>query len=372
MRFNLLDRISSATADLSKSERKVATAVLTRPQLVLNENISDLAKRSKVSEPTVFRFCRRFGANGFPDFKLALSSCVSKETGDKIPDEIKDNDSVQVVVSKLFGNVISGIKGLERSLNYAVLERSAAVICSCRRLVMLAEGYGAFAAEAFNSSLQLNGINSILIKDPAFMAQIAAGFSDEDLVLSFSRTDSDSSVIAATRLAFEKGSSIIGICPQDSVLQKYCSLCLNWIVVSESSDLAKEVHNSLMITMISRALNFCILRNQRKLNLENRRVPSQSQSAQDSAVQTGFSQPQDFYRGNAQPQSPSATGQSYPYSSHSSLGQDYRSSAGGELNNRYSQQDTSSSDTIRSASKTEAETDSTVHTYFNFDRFRQY
>lgn|GEM_PF-2509075 len=371
MRFNLLDRISSATADLSKSERKVATAVLSRPQLVLNENISDLAKRSKVSEPTVFRFCRRFGANGFPDFKLALSSCVSKETGDKIPDEIKDNDSVQVVVSKLFGNVISGIKGLERSLNYAVLERSADVICSCRRLVMLAEGYGAFAAEAFNSSLQLNGINSVLVKDPAFMAQIASGFSEEDLVLAFSRADSDSSVIAAARLAFEKGSSIIGICPQDSALQKYCSLCLNWIVVSESSDLAKEVNNSLMITMISRALNFCILRNQRKLSKENRRVPPLAQSAQENVVQTGFGQSQDFYRGNAQPQLSSAADQSYPYQGPATQGQNFRSLDGSQVNNRYNQQ-ANSSDSVRTTSKTESESDSTVHTYFNFDRFRQY
>ena len=80
MALNLLDRISAMANDLSKSERKIAAAVLAQPQLTVSESIAQLAKRAEVSEPTVCRFCKRFGANGFPDFKLALGATMAKDS----------------------------------------------------------------------------------------------------------------------------------------------------------------------------------------------------------------------------------------------------------------------------------------------------
>ena len=60
---NILDRIAAET-DLTKSERKVAATILKNPALVVNENIAQLAKRAQVSEPSICRFCKRFGAEG--------------------------------------------------------------------------------------------------------------------------------------------------------------------------------------------------------------------------------------------------------------------------------------------------------------------
>ncbi|MGN0893489.1 MAG: transcriptional regulator HexR, partial [Succinivibrio sp.] len=62
---NILDRIAAET-DLTKSERKLADIILKDPAAVVGENIAQLAKRAGVSDPSVCRFCRRFGANGFP------------------------------------------------------------------------------------------------------------------------------------------------------------------------------------------------------------------------------------------------------------------------------------------------------------------
>ena len=76
MAENLLDRIAKET-DLTKSERKLAAVILKDPASVINENIAQLAKRAAVSEPSVCRFCKRFGADGFPAFKLVLSALQS-------------------------------------------------------------------------------------------------------------------------------------------------------------------------------------------------------------------------------------------------------------------------------------------------------
>ena len=76
MSSNILERIENET-DLTKSERKLAQVILKDPAIVVNENIAQLAKRAQVSEPSVCRFCKRFGADGFPAFKLVLSAVVS-------------------------------------------------------------------------------------------------------------------------------------------------------------------------------------------------------------------------------------------------------------------------------------------------------
>ena len=69
----LLDSIRTQLDSLSKSERKVALAVLEAPSATVSQNITALAKSAQVSEPTVVRFCRTLGYDGWHEFKLKLA-----------------------------------------------------------------------------------------------------------------------------------------------------------------------------------------------------------------------------------------------------------------------------------------------------------
>ena len=70
---NLLSELNAALPDLNKSETKVADAILEDPEAATRSSIAVLAAAANVSEPSVNRFCKRFGATGFPDFKLRLA-----------------------------------------------------------------------------------------------------------------------------------------------------------------------------------------------------------------------------------------------------------------------------------------------------------
>ena len=61
----LLDSIRTQLDSLSKSERKVALAVLDQPSVTVSQNITALARHAQVSEPTVVRFCRTLGYDGW-------------------------------------------------------------------------------------------------------------------------------------------------------------------------------------------------------------------------------------------------------------------------------------------------------------------
>ena len=69
----LLDSIRTQLDTLSKSERKVALAVLAAPSGTVSQNITALARNAGVSEPTVVRFCRTLGYDGWHEFKLKLA-----------------------------------------------------------------------------------------------------------------------------------------------------------------------------------------------------------------------------------------------------------------------------------------------------------
>ncbi len=58
---------------MRRSERKVADYILENRKEVIHMRIVDLAQEAHVSEPTVVRFCRAIGCDGFQNFKVALA-----------------------------------------------------------------------------------------------------------------------------------------------------------------------------------------------------------------------------------------------------------------------------------------------------------
>ncbi len=68
----IIDRLSAAREGLRPSERKVAELILQRPLLATELSIAEAAAQAGVSEPTVMRFCRALGLNGYADLRRQL------------------------------------------------------------------------------------------------------------------------------------------------------------------------------------------------------------------------------------------------------------------------------------------------------------
>ena len=77
MAHDLLDRLRERLEELNGSERKVANVILEDPTAATSLSIASLAQAASVSEPTVNRFCRNFGAKGYPDFKIKLAQSLA-------------------------------------------------------------------------------------------------------------------------------------------------------------------------------------------------------------------------------------------------------------------------------------------------------
>jgi len=80
------NRIESAAAALTKSERKLAAAILSDYPYAGLASIQELAKRAEVSPPSISRFVAKIGLEGYQEFQRDLIAEIKE--GQRSPTEI--------------------------------------------------------------------------------------------------------------------------------------------------------------------------------------------------------------------------------------------------------------------------------------------
>ena len=119
----LLDSIRTQLDSLSKSEKKVALAVLDQPNQTVSQNITALAKSAQVSEPTVVRFCRTLGYDGWHEFKLKLAQGLALAMPGANEQPAQD-DLAADLVNKICSRSINTLLDLRNNLNPEAIQRA--------------------------------------------------------------------------------------------------------------------------------------------------------------------------------------------------------------------------------------------------------
>ncbi|MCX8998292.1 MurR/RpiR family transcriptional regulator [Rhizobiaceae bacterium BDR2-2] len=152
--MDLFHALSDEDGRLSGLEKKLARLVLEDVDFVVNSSIIDLAGRAGVSPPTVTRFCRRLGCQGYSDFKVQLARMtyvglryLKPEAPTATPAEVA-GDIVTKAQNALFQ--------LHRQLDLAVLEKAA-------HLLRGADFIQAFGASG-NSAMIVNELHNRLFR----------------------------------------------------------------------------------------------------------------------------------------------------------------------------------------------------------------
>ncbi len=141
--MNLLQHIAQSLEALRKSEVKVAQHVLADPAGVMHSSMSDLAAAVGVSEPTIVRFCRAVGCQGFQDLKLQLAQSLA--AGASFGQfEISENDAVTDYALKIFDTTLHTLIEVRENLNIDALEKAIALMAKAQRVEFY--GFGASGA----------------------------------------------------------------------------------------------------------------------------------------------------------------------------------------------------------------------------------
>ena len=220
---NLLRKISATRSSLRKSEGKVADFVLEHPAEVMSMRIVDLASQSEVSEPTVIRFCRALGFDGFKSFKLQLAQQLG--TGTVFSQfAVDDKDSIAEVSNKVFDSTIGSLLNVRDELDPRVLEKAINVIARANRVEFYGFGAsGSVAADAQHKFFRLQ-LSTAAYTDPHIQHMSAISLGKKDVVVATSQSGLTKALLQSVRLAMEAGATVIGLAPQGTPLSRLCSI----------------------------------------------------------------------------------------------------------------------------------------------------
>jgi len=244
---NLLTLLTRSQHQLPPAERRVAEAVLRKPEAVIYMTLSDLAHEAKVSEPTVVRFSRSAGSDGFQSFKIRLAQSLATDSVYADLD-ITPEEGAEGYAAKVFKTTLDTLAQVHQNLDIATLERAIDAIAGAGRLEFFGLGAsGAVATDAYHKFFRL--VSSCAVYTDSHMQLMSASaLVPGDVVIAISHTGRSRELLEVTPIALDAGATVIAITDPDSPLAARSSMVLN-VRVREDTD-----HFTPMISRIAHLL----------------------------------------------------------------------------------------------------------------------
>lgn len=221
----LLESITTYLDSLSKSEKKVGLAILANPQAVVTENITALAKNAQVSEPTVVRFCRSLGYDGWHDFKLRLAQNMAIA----LPganESMAQEDLAADLINKICSRSINALLGLRNQLAPQAIERALDVLTHSNRIEFYGQGTSGIVATDAQHKFFRAGVSSMAYTDPHIHGIAASLLGPSDTVIAISQRGNGIALLRSVALARKGGADVIVLAPGGTPLAALATLLL--------------------------------------------------------------------------------------------------------------------------------------------------
>ena len=75
---SLVDIVAADIPHLNKTFRRIADYLVAAPEDFMQKPVQEIAAAVSVSEPSIVRFCRRYGMKGIPDFRIQLAMSLAR------------------------------------------------------------------------------------------------------------------------------------------------------------------------------------------------------------------------------------------------------------------------------------------------------
>lgn len=121
--MDIIQALNDQDGKLSALEKKLASFVLENVDFAVNSSIGELAGRAGVSPPTVTRFCRRLGCQGYSDFKVQLAKITYVGLRYLMPET--QTNTVEEVAEDIITKAQNALFQIHRQLDLKKLEQAA-------------------------------------------------------------------------------------------------------------------------------------------------------------------------------------------------------------------------------------------------------
>jgi len=219
----LLESIRTQLATLSRSEKKVALAVLENPGLAVAENITALARNAQVSEPTVVRFCRAIGYEGWHEFKLKLAQNLALALPGSDENLVPD-DLAADLVGKICSRSINALLDLRNNLQPEAIQRALDILARANKIEFYGQGTSGIIATDAQHKFFRSGVPTVAYSDPHIHSISASLLKPGDAVVAISQRGGSTALLGSVRLARKCGADVIALVPSGTPLAELATV----------------------------------------------------------------------------------------------------------------------------------------------------
>lgn len=234
-REELLFMIATKYMTLSKSEKKVADFIKNFRGKAENLTMKQVAKESGVSEPSVMRFAKSLGLDGFNELKYSLIKRNKDETGTMKPlhgFDISRNDTIEMIPGKIVMTIEKQINSMLEAISLKSYSDVIESISNAENIDIYSVENSVSSANDLATKLLYLGINVKMYTD-AYLQKISAyNLSEKDVAIGISYSGNSKDTVEMIKTAKKKGAKTIVITNyRDSIIVKYAD-----ILICTSSD----------------------------------------------------------------------------------------------------------------------------------------
>lgn len=224
---DLISNLRQLHGSFAAREQKVADFVSAHLEEISAMTIAELAGAAGVSTPTVVRFCRTMGCDGFREFKLRLAQNLAVSLQYLAPSHRDAPEGGVSAVDQILGALYATVNVMRQQLDPARMDAAVTALASAGQIVVAGVGGGStmVAQEAANRLFRL-GIPAVAVSDSYLLQMRAATLRRGDVLLLVSTSGEAAEIANAAGIAGGYGATTIAITRPGSCLAQEASVVI--------------------------------------------------------------------------------------------------------------------------------------------------
>lgn len=190
---DVLVMLEQAIPGLRPAEQRIARTILERPSIVGDSTISQMAAACQTSTTTVARFVTALRFEGYPEFRVAVSTAVGRSQAERArfsvaESDVDPTDSAEQVVSKIAYQEVSAIEQTAKTIDLAVLDAVVDALDAADRIDLFGVASSGLAAQDLQQKLHRIGLMSHSWLEPHLALTSAALLTERSVAIAFSHS----------------------------------------------------------------------------------------------------------------------------------------------------------------------------------------
>lgn len=256
---------------LPTQEQKVADYVKENLDAISLMTIGDLAAQCGVSKPTVIRFCRSLGCDGFRDFKLRLAQNLAVSIQYLSANTERRTIGSDLAVDQVLGALFATANEMRQQIDFDMLDAAKGALLDTSQVLFAGIGGGSstVAQEAANRFFRL-GIASFFVSDSYILQMRAATLGPGDILFLISASGEADAIVGATEIARSYGATTICITKPGTRLANAAQISI-LADLPEDSDIFKPTASRYIHLILIDALAMAVAQDMSAETIENLR-----------------------------------------------------------------------------------------------------